>query len=101
MPWLMERVEEQLVKVVRGRTVMDGIMRDVVRVRCEAFNKLEEKIRQERLAQNAAQQLQSQAATPVPPPAEEQVVSLANFLSYRAFVVHFEMERKVTCSSCL
>lgn len=73
MPWLMERVEEQLVKVVRGRTVMDGILRDVVKARIEAYNQLEEKIRQERFAQDAAQQLldMSQAATPVPPPAEE------------------------------
>ena len=51
----MERVEEQLTKAVEGRTVLDGIIREVVKQRREAYEKLE----------------QSQQ-TPAPPAEEEQ-----------------------------
>ena len=42
MPWLMERVEEQLNKSVLGRTVLDGILREVVTKRQEDYKKLEQ-----------------------------------------------------------
>lgn len=60
LPWLMERVDEQLTKSVQGRTVLDGIIREVVKQRREAYEKLE----------------QSQQ-TPSPPEAEEQTEQAA------------------------
>jgi hypothetical protein len=30
MPWLMERVEEELEKAMTGRTLLDALIRDVV-----------------------------------------------------------------------
>lgn len=46
MPWLMERMEEELEKAVAGRTVLDAIIRDVVAQRKAAFAQLEEQDRQ-------------------------------------------------------
>lgn len=40
----MERVDEQLTKSVHSRTVVDGIIREVVKQRQEAFKKLEESL---------------------------------------------------------
>ncbi|XP_072178468.1 radial spoke head protein 3 homolog [Diadema setosum] len=42
MPWLMDEVEKCIDKSVLGRTVLDGIVRDVVKERMAAFFKLEE-----------------------------------------------------------
>ncbi|XP_064628814.1 radial spoke head protein 3 homolog [Lineus longissimus] len=57
MPWLMERVDEQLNKAVHGRLVLDGILRDIVRSRTDLFEQLEQKEQQNKLAQEAAKQL--------------------------------------------
>ncbi|CAH1799938.1 unnamed protein product [Owenia fusiformis] len=65
MPWLMDRVEEQLEKNVNGRTVLDGILRAVVQSRHEAFKKLEDAIRQQQLAELAAQQIAEEKNRPV------------------------------------
>ena len=55
LPWLMDRVEEQMNKHVLGRTVMDSIIREVVLSRLQAYNKLEEQARQEQLSRDASQ----------------------------------------------
>ena len=64
MPWLMERVEDELTKTVRGRVVVDGMVREVVRARAEAYRKLEEKQQYELLAKEAAKALAAKTATP-------------------------------------
>ena len=53
----MDGVEKQLDVNMRGRIVLDGILREVVQQRTEAFDKLEAKMREEQLAQEAAQAL--------------------------------------------
>merc|ERR1711976_975336 len=55
LPWLMDRVEEQMNKHVLGRTVLDSILREVVITRLQAYNKLEEQARQEQLSRDASQ----------------------------------------------
>lgn len=70
MPWLMERVEEQMERSVAGRTVLDGLIRQVVQQRLEAFEKLEEKMRQEALAQEVAQEAPEEPEER-PPPVEQ------------------------------
>lgn len=55
IPWLMERVEEQIERSVLGRTVLDGLLREVVQQRADAFEKLEEKLRQEALEREEAE----------------------------------------------
>ena len=57
LPWLMDCVENQLEVNMRGRVVLDGVLREVVQARMEAFEKLEAKAREEQLAQEAAQAL--------------------------------------------
>ena len=42
MPWLMDRVEEQLERSLSGRTMLDAIIHDVVEKRIAAFKALEE-----------------------------------------------------------
>ena len=37
MPWLMEKVEDQLEKTVASRTMLDGLIREVVAKRLRAF----------------------------------------------------------------
>ncbi len=41
MPWLMDCVEKQLETNLRGRLVLDGILRDVVNQRLEAYDRLD------------------------------------------------------------
>lgn len=53
----MDCVENQLEVNMRGRVVLDGVLREVVQARLEAFEKLEAKVREEQLAQEAAQAL--------------------------------------------
>ena len=53
MPWLMERVSDTLTKSVLGRTVLDGLLREVVAKRCEEYAKLEQTAQSEQLAQEA------------------------------------------------
>ena len=55
MPWLMERVEDQLNKSMLGRLVLDGMMREVVRERCSLYQKLEDTLRNTQVAQEAAE----------------------------------------------
>jgi len=45
MPWLLQRVEGELNQSVISRTVLDAIIRDVVRRRFEVYHKLEEAAR--------------------------------------------------------
>jgi len=42
MPWLMDRVEEQLVRAVAGRMVLDGLLREVVHKRLSAYKEMED-----------------------------------------------------------
>ncbi|KAK2153127.1 hypothetical protein LSH36_306g03017 [Paralvinella palmiformis] len=42
LPWLMDRVEDQLNRSVLGRTVLDGLIRDVVQQRLDQYKALEE-----------------------------------------------------------
>lgn len=39
MPWLIDQVQEQLQKSQLGRLVLDGMIRDVMNQRIEAYNK--------------------------------------------------------------
>jgi hypothetical protein len=39
MPWLIDQVQEQLQKSQLGRLVLDGIIRDVMNQRIDAYNK--------------------------------------------------------------
>lgn len=65
MPWLMDRVEDRLIKVVHARTVADGIIRDVVNSRLLAYKKLQERQAAQKQAQEAAQQrVEGQALEP-------------------------------------
>lgn len=41
LPWLMDRVDDQLTKVITGRTMLDNILREVVRARMSKFDELE------------------------------------------------------------
>jgi len=61
MPWLMERVSETLNKSVLGRTVLDGILREVVARRCAEFAKLEEAAQSEQLSVRVASQMEEQS----------------------------------------
>ena len=65
MPWITERVEAQLNKCTLGRTVLDGIIREVVAKRSDAFAKLEEAVR-------SSHTTPAPQATPVQAPATEQ-----------------------------
>jgi len=47
LPWLMDRVTEQLEKSQLGRTVLDGLLRDVVSKRRELYDRLEQNNRPE------------------------------------------------------
>ena len=47
LPWLMDRVTEQLEKSQLGRIVLDGLLRDVVNKRRELFDRLEQANRPE------------------------------------------------------
>ena len=53
MPWLVDRVEEQLNKSVMGRAVLDSMIREVVKERFNMYAKLEEKLVQEQQSREA------------------------------------------------
>lgn len=42
LPWLMDRVTDQLEKSERGRMVLDGLLREVVSKRRELYDRLEQ-----------------------------------------------------------
>ena len=72
MPWLMERVEEQIEQSLIGRTMLDALLREAVQQHHEAFARLEETQRQEALAQEVAEAGEGQNEAPAentqPPP---------------------------------
>ncbi|XP_071955474.1 radial spoke head protein 3 homolog B-like [Antedon mediterranea] len=86
MPWIMEQVEKQIDKSILGRTMLDAIIRDVVKARAAAYFKLEESQRDaERIAQAAQalldQELNSDAVEGVDqaePAAESQPEAVAD-----------------------
>ncbi|XP_041354960.1 radial spoke head protein 3 homolog B-like isoform X2 [Gigantopelta aegis] len=55
MPWLMERVTDQLEKSELGRLVLDGMLREVTRNRLDLYEKLEERLRQLTLSNETPQ----------------------------------------------
>jgi len=57
LPWLMEEVEKCIGKSVLGRTMMDAIIRDVVKARAAEYFKLEESQRDAERIAAAAQAL--------------------------------------------
>lgn len=57
LPWLMEKVDEEVGSEVRARTVLDAILRDVVKDRHQAYRRLEEQVAQARLANEASKAL--------------------------------------------
>lgn len=71
MPWLMDRVEEQLTKSMLGRLVVDGILREVVKERGTLYQKLEEQLRQAALAMDAEQETTENPETEQAPVAAE------------------------------
>ncbi|ELT95389.1 hypothetical protein CAPTEDRAFT_226249 [Capitella teleta] len=73
LPWLMDRVEDQMSKHILGRTMLDSIIREVVTVRNEAYNKLREQAMQEQLARQAEDATEPVEAAPEAPDAPVQV----------------------------
>lgn len=63
LPWLMDRVEDQLEKSIMGRSVLDNLLREVVHNRLQEFAKLEEAVRQENLSQEASRAASVAAST--------------------------------------
>ena len=53
MPWLMDRMEEQLERNMLGRTVLDGLLREVVANRVASFRALRDNQRAAEGAQPA------------------------------------------------
>jgi hypothetical protein len=47
LPWLMDRVEQQLNRSILGRTVLDNLIREVVQQRIEQYNNLENNVKPE------------------------------------------------------
>lgn len=60
LPWLMDQVEDQLVRNEQGRLVLDGMLREVVARRTDLYSKLDEMVA-------ASRGPQSGAASIVPP----------------------------------
>ncbi|XP_072019073.1 radial spoke head protein 3 homolog B-like [Amphiura filiformis] len=58
MPWIMEQVEAEINRSLLGRTMLDAIIRDVVKQRAAAYFKLEE-------SQSAAERIASAAQSVV------------------------------------
>ncbi|XP_002740588.1 radial spoke head protein 3 homolog B-like [Saccoglossus kowalevskii] len=78
MPWLMDEVEKQLGKSILSRTVLDSIIRDVVKERMAAYFELDHSVMDEERATETAQALvdqkldgETQPTTESEKPAEE------------------------------
>ena len=61
MPWLMERVTDQLEKSELGRLVLDGMLREVTKDRLQRYARLEERNRQLTLNRDAPQDVTDEA----------------------------------------
>ena len=75
MPWLMERVTEQLEKSQLGRMVLDGIMREVVSKRMELYARLEEASNP--IVEKPAKTAEEKPSEPEAPIAEQEPVAPA------------------------
>lgn len=78
----MDRVEQQLETRMRGRLVLDGILRDVVGARVDAYQRLQEQQLQEDLAEEAQQEAEEDAKDDTAQSTEAPLVTV-NEVSYR------------------
>ncbi|XP_067946043.1 radial spoke head protein 3 homolog [Watersipora subatra] len=64
MPWLMDRVCEEIQKSELGRLVVDGMIREIVAARSQAFQALTDRIQNEKLMEQQAKGLAAETPQP-------------------------------------
>lgn len=91
MPWLMERVTDHLEKSQLGRTVLDGLIREVVSQRRDAYERIHEKTLQSLVSEEA----DNKDTETLAPPAE---VTLASMIDTEVCISYHRVMRSLIFS---